>query len=148
MSETSEARKTKNDAHIERLVVEIKALRPDAELDIEKYATKLTYYKVSVVASKIVICHYVKSLYIIDTAEKVVKLKYLTKAEAEAAIKEVLPEAEAKFEMCRKAYNKMEQELGFSKSYSYDGDTHGIYNEYESISFDLKGFYFEFRIED
>ncbi len=148
MPETPEERNERIATAIGKLVVDILSVKPEAEIITGKYKTEIAHYTVSVVGSEVQVERHKRSLYVKDDFRNIVKNYYLTKAEATAAIMEVLPEAQAKFKVCAEAISKLESELGFIKSYNYDGDTHGIYNEYESISFELKGFRFQFRLEN
>lgn len=132
---------------INRLILEIKTTNPSAEIIEREYSSELVYYTVRVVASKIKVSKETRSLYIKDNATKLLKNKFLTKNDAENAIKLVLPKALEHFNTCLKEYQELAKRLNFSLGFNYDGDTHGIYNEYEYISFELEGFYFQFKID-
>ena len=132
---------------IDQLEQQIKTINPNAEFIKTEYSTKLVYYTVSVIASKIKTSKQVRDLYIKDDALKLLNGKYLTKLDAENAIKEVILEAENKFNDCLEAFIKLERSMGFIVGFNYDGDSHGIYNEYQYISFKLKGFDFQFQID-
>lgn len=133
---------------IKSLSEEIKALKPQAEIIEGKYTTKLNYYFASVVNGKIKISKEDRSLYIKDKAENVIKGKFLTENEARQAISEVMPLALDKFKACKDAYFKLCSEMQFNVGFNYDGDTHGIYNEYEYISFKIGEFSFQFPIDN
>jgi len=145
--ETPEQRTQRHKETINQLVEDIKKINPNAELITGQYVTELVYYTVSVVKSKIKVEKNRRSLYIKDDASKLLNYRYLTKQDAESAIKAVMPMAQQKFETCLQAYKKLANELGFYLSYNYDGDTHGIYDEYEYIGFTMDGFNFQFIIE-
>ncbi len=73
--------------------------------------------------------------------------KYLTKQEATDAISKVFLISKERFDLCLKKHHELCNEMAFSIGFNYDGDTHGIYNEYEYISFKLHGFDFQFPID-
>lgn len=145
-SETNEQRLQRRDASIAKVVSDLKALAPNIEIVGSEKFPSFNYYSVSVVKSVIVISKNQRSIYMNDTAAKIVKGKYLTKDDAKAAISKVMPQANEKFKSCLDAHRKLSQEMGFSTGFNYDGDTHGIYNEYDYISFDMDGFHFQFEI--
>lgn len=107
---------------------------------------KREYYTVSVVKSKVKIKKESKEIKS-DKVELFNQSHYLTEAQARMAINDVLPEALKKFNQCKEAYLKLHKELEFSSGLNYDGDTHGIYNEYEYISFKMEGFSFQFELD-
>lgn len=141
MSETPEQRNERFAKNRATVLAEIKRLNPDAEAT----ETKFIYYTVSVIQSKIVVEKNERNIYGNDTVN-ILKDKYLTEKDAKDAILKVLPDAKAKYEACLSAYVKLRQDMGFSIGNSYDGDTYGIYNEYEYIYFKMDGFSFEFEI--
>lgn len=132
----------------EWVISELKRLRPDAEFVVGKWVTDLVYYTVAVVKGEIKVERNTRGIYIKDDPEKLARNRYLTQAEAKNAIEAVLPEARAKFEQCLTEYRALTSKLGFSIGYNVDGDTHGIYNEYEYISFKIGEFSFTFEIEN
>jgi hypothetical protein len=69
---------------------------------------------------------------------------YATKEEAIAAIREVLPKAEAKVANIKQRLKLLEEELGFELDYTMLGDTHGIYEDHMDIDFTMDGFSFSF----
>lgn len=105
-----------------------------------------TYYTVSVVKSKIKVSKNQKQIRS-DSVDKFEKSHYLTEAQALQAINDVLPEAEKHFNNCLAKYRELTKELNFSIGFNYDGDTHGIYNEYDYISFTMGKFNFQFEMD-
>jgi hypothetical protein len=130
------------------IVEDLRRLRPEVEIVIGKYKSEIVYYTVSVVKSKVKIEKNTRSIYIKDIPEKLIKERFLTKEQAQAAIETVLPRAKEKFEKCLEAHRTLCKELGFSTGFSYDGDTYGIYDEYDYICFKLEGFDFQFEINN
>lgn len=125
---------------------EVMRLRPDTELQVNQYTTDLVYYSASVIKGKIDIRRDTRGIYLNAEPAKLVKCGFRTELEARNAINEVMPKALRHYEDCLKAYRELTTKMGFSVGYNYDGDTHGIYNEYEYISFKLDGFNFQFEI--
>lgn len=148
MSETPEQRTQRIKETIEKTVAEVKAARPDAEFIVGKYTTEMVYYTVSVIKSEIKVEKNTISLTSKYTSDQLLKRTYLTKAEAQSAIGEVMPKAQAHFNNCLALYRKLTQEMGFYMGFNYEGDTHGIYDEYEYISFVMDGFNFQFKVRD
>ena len=72
---------------------------------------------------------------------------FLTEEAAKQAITKHLAGAQAKFEKCLKALNRVQKLLNFDASYAVTGDTHGI-EDYPTISFNEGGFYFTFIIRE
>lgn len=126
---------------------EMLRLRPDTELSVNKYTTDLVYYSASVVKGKIVIGRDTRGIYLNADPAKLVKCGFRTELEARNAINEVMPKALRHYEECLNAYRELTSKMGFSVGHNYDGDTHGIYNEYSYISFSLDGFNFQFNID-
>jgi hypothetical protein len=116
--------------------------------DVTFKNNKLIYYTVSVVRGEIVISENERSIYIKDNPENLIKDKFLTKKDAENAISPVFLKAKIKFKKCLDKLNDLKNELGFYISYTYEGDTHGIHDEYQYISFKIDGFDFSFEIGD
>lgn len=141
MSETSEQRNERFAKNRAAVLAEIKRLNPDAEAN----ETKFIYYEVSVVRSKVVVSKNERHIYGNNTVD-ILKNKHLTEKDARDAILKVLPNAKEKFEACLRAFIELRQNMGFSIGNNYDGDTYGIYNEYEYMSFKMDGFYFQFEI--
>lgn len=108
---------------------------------------KRTYYTVSVIKSKIKVSKDEKNVRS-DSLDKFERAHFLTESQARQAINDVLPRAEEHFKKCLEGYKKITSENKFYIGFNYDGDTHGIYNEYEYISFKLDGFDFQFEIEN
>lgn len=106
---------------------------------------KRTYYTVSHVKSKIKVTKNEKQIRS-DSVDKFERSHYLTEAQARQAINDVLPRAEQHFKKCLESYRKLTSELNFCIGFNYDGDTYGIYNEYDYISFKMDGFSFQFEI--
>lgn len=140
-------------ARRELIVNKIKELNPDAEFNTGKYSIELIHYSVTVICSKVTVTKETKTIYsypqssIDDIANKMTKNVYLTKNAALDAINAVMPKAKSHFENCLKEFRDLKTRLSFSVGFNYDGDTHGIYNEYEYISFKLDGFDFQFILE-
>lgn len=107
---------------------------------------KRTYYTVSLIKSKVAVGKNEKSIRS-DSVDKFERSYYLTEAQAKQAINDVLPRAEQHFKTCLENYRKLANDLNFYVGFNYDGDTHGIYNEYEYISFKMDGFSFQFEID-
>lgn len=133
---------------IENLVDKIKQINPNAQFDKRQYATDLIYYTVSVVKGKVKTNKETRSLYIKDDAVKLLKGKFLSEDDAKKSIGVVLPFALEKFDACKEAYFSLCKQNQFNVGFNYDGDSHGIYNEYDYISFTLDGFSFQFAIGD
>lgn len=126
---------------------EVMRLRPDTELQVNQYTTDLVYYSVSVIKGKIKVSRDTRSIYLNAEPAKLVKYGFRTELEARNAINEVMPKALRHYEDCLNAYRELTSKMGFSVGHNYDGDTHGIYNEYDYISFSLDGFNFQFEID-
>jgi hypothetical protein len=107
-----------------------------------------TYFVPSVVKGKVRISKESSTFVRSDKVNEWEKGRYLTEEAAKAAIEKALPMALEKFILCQEKHNALCRELGFSLGFNYDGDSHGIYNEYQYISFTLDGFSFQFPIED
>lgn len=116
---------------------------------VEKNWTWLTreYYIPSVVNGKVVASKYDNKSVRSDKVDEWGAGRYLTKEAAKEAISLVLPKAKGKFLACQEAHQKVCSEMGFGVGYTYDGDTHGIYDEYQYISFTMDGFNFQFPID-
>lgn len=108
---------------------------------------KRTYYTVSHIKSKIVVSKQESNMVRSDKLSQWEKNHYLTEAQAKQAINDVLPKAEEHFNTCLQKHKELTKELGFSIGYNYEGDSHGIYDEYQYISFKMEGFDFNFEIE-
>lgn len=108
--------------------------------------TEMTYYTACVEQSKIKINKETKKAK--NTHATLSANQYATEAEARAAINEVLPKAKEKFLACQKALRDLSFNMNFAQGHSYEGDTYGIYNEHDYISFDMDGFYFSFINQD
>jgi hypothetical protein len=126
---------------------EMVRLCPNVEFEVNKYTTDLVYYSASVVKGKIVITRDTKGIYLNSEPAKALKQGYRTELEARNAINEIMPKAKAHFLDCLTQYRELTNRLNFGVGYNYDGDTHGIYNEYQYISFNLGEFNFSFEIE-
>lgn len=143
MSETVEQRNLRFAENRAKVVAKVKSLNPDAIVNENGFI----HYTVSVVKSKVVTEKHTRHIYGNDTGDNMrADTYYFTQKDAENAIMQVMPEAKEKFEKCLDAYTKLTQDLGFSKGFSYSGDTHGIYNEYDYIYFKIKGFNFQFEV--
>lgn len=102
------------------------------------------------------IIHYVPSVYMSEIVIEPRKITwrserlnnttslFMDKNSAHRAISEVLPKAKEKFSKCSIALSKLHEELGFHSGDSYEGDTHGTYNDHSHISFSMDGFSFSF----
>lgn len=134
------------DDAVAKVVSDLKSINPNIEITSGR-SPKFYYYTASVVKSKIVVQKHDRNIYMKDMASKIIKDKFLTADDAKAAIAKVMPKAHEKYSSCLAAYRELVKNMGFSIGYNYDGDTYGIYNEYDYISFDLDGFHFQFEIE-
>jgi hypothetical protein len=105
-----------------------------------------TYFIPQVLGSEVKISKHTAMFVRSDKVEQWEKGKYLSKEDAKNAIEAVLPRAKDKFKACLEAYNKTCQDGQFSVGFNYDGDTQGIYDEYEYICFKMEGFNFQFKI--
>lgn len=72
--------------------------------------------------------------------------RFTTKDDAISEIKKVLPKAEEKFSRCLNALKALQEEMDFSSGDTYEGDTHGTYNDHSYISFKMDGFNFSFEV--
>lgn len=133
---------------VERIASEIERLAPTAEIVRGKYTTELIFYNVSVVNGKIVTSKETRTIYIKSDAAKLLSNRYLSRAQAEEAVTKVMPKAQEHFKNIVKAYKDLASSMGFTIGYTYEGDTHGIYDEYQYISFDLDGFHFTFAFNE
>lgn len=139
-------------ARREAIVKAIKELRPDAEIGGGKFTQSLVYYTVCVHKSQIKVGKEERNIFswpdhtVEEAAKILTSNRFLTKAEARNAIEAVLPKAQEHFQACLKKYQEAMSSLNFSVGYTYDGDTHGIYDEYEYINFKMDGFDFEFEM--
>lgn len=127
---------------------EVMRLRPDTELSVNKYTTDLVYYTVSVIKGKIKVNRDTRGIYLNCEPSKLVKYFYRTELEARQAIEAVMPKAVEHFKQCLNAYRELTTKMGFNVGHNYDGDTHGIYNEYDYVSFKLDEFNFQFPINE
>lgn len=127
---------------------EMLKLCSDCEFKQNAYTTELVYYSVSVVKGEIKVVRKTRNIYLKDDPTKLVKYGYRTEKEALNAINEVMPKALNHFKDCLQAYRELTNKMSFSVGHSYEGDTYGIYNEYDYISFKHDGFNFEFVLND
>ena len=109
------------------------------------YLTR-TYYTASVVNGEITTSKHENRSVRSDKVEQWESGKFITKEAAREAIKVVLPKAKEKFLVCQDKLRGLCAEMGFDVGFNYDGDSYGIYNEYEYISFNMNGFDFQFPI--
>lgn len=128
-----------------KVVNDLKILVPNIEI-IEGLCPSFNYYTVSVVKSKITISKYNRAVYLNDIPENVIKDKYFSAHDAETAIELVMPHAKRKFSECLDAVMNLKRRMNFCVGFSYEGDTHGIYDDHQYISFDLDGFSFSFEM--
>jgi hypothetical protein len=104
------------------------------------------YYIPSVVKNKVTVSKNKKNI----RSDKVAlfdRTHCTTEAQARLAINDVMPQAEAHFKECKQKYLDLLKSLQFSVGFNYEGDTHGIYNEYEYISFKMNSFAFQFSLD-
>ena len=101
-----------------------------------------TYYTAYVYMGKIEIS---KSKAQYKSNESIPLTRFTSKDDAILAIKKVYPLAEEKFLKCSQALTKLHTELDFLSGDTYEGDTHGTYNDHSYISFKMNGFKFSFE---
>lgn len=130
------------------IVDEMLRLRPDTEFKQNTYTTDLVYYSVSVIKGKVKVSKDTRGIYLNADPAKLVAYGFRTELEARNSINAVMPKALQRYQEYLDAYRELTTRMGFSVGHNYDGDTHGIYNEYNYISFSLEGFHFQFEIED
>lgn len=70
-----------------------------------------------------------------------------TKEQENERLKPILKKAIDKFNECEQAFLKLQRELEFNVDFSMFGDTYGIYESYQYISFDIEGVYCKFKID-
>ena len=75
------------------------------------------------------------------------KNHYISKEQAIEATKHLLPLADEKSNKVIKAYYDLHKELNFESGYHYEGDSYGIYNEYEYIRFKIENVEFTYTID-
>ena len=75
------------------------------------------------------------------------KNNYISKEQAIEATKHLLQLAKEKSSKVIKAYHDLHKELDFESSYHYEGDSYGIYNEYEYIRFKIENVEFTYTID-
>jgi hypothetical protein len=148
MSETYEERQARFAKEIQSLKQAYKDLVPNIQFTDSDLDPKMIYYFATVSKGKVVISKETRSLYKTDKPENVIKGKYFNKLDAENAIKEVLPKAQEHFRVCRDALHELQAKLNFYVSYTMEGDTYGIHDEYQYIAFQMDGFRFEFKMEN
>lgn len=134
------------DNKIKEIVCDIKKIRPDVEFSGSEKSPQLVHYTVSFIKNGPVVTKNSINIYSKTIPEKIVSGKYLTEKEAMDSFNKVLPIAVNKFNTCKSALSKLTTELNFSVGFHYDGDCYGIYNEYDYISFEIDGFYFQFEL--
>jgi hypothetical protein len=106
---------------------------------------KREYFIPSVVRSKIIIRKYDKDVKS-DKLDLFNNNHYTSENQAKIAINDLMSLALEKFELCKKELKELENRLLFYKGYNYDGDSFGIYNEYEYISFTIQNINFQFEL--
>lgn len=72
---------------------------------------------------------------------------YLTRHDANNAIKPHIELAKSKFRICSSTLNELQKSLGFEVCHVVEGDTHGI-TDYMSIDFKHAGFDFSFELSE
>lgn len=77
--------------------------------------------------------------------QKIPAGRFLTKEDAINAINKVMPKAQHKFSECSHALNELKNKMDFESGDTYEGDTHGTYNDHSFIRFQMDGFYFSFE---
>ena len=73
---------------------------------------------------------------------------YMTEKDANESLKETLKKAKEKFEICKELLNKIQSENDFIVDYTMEGDTHGIYEDYLHITFNIDGTFCKFELND
>lgn len=107
------------------------------------WLTRDAYYP-SVIKGEIKINKETSSYVRSDKVEQWEKSHYTTEEDAKSAISNILPLAITEFNRRKELYDS----LGFSIGFNFDGDYHGIYNEYYYISFQLEGLSFQFELNN
>lgn len=130
------------------LIRSVLQVRPDVTFRMTKHCVYFTQYRPSVRKSLIVFDKSERSVYKSTHPEHILNMKYLTELEAREVIAPVYIKAIEKFKECIAAKQELHARLGFNSGVNYDGDVHGIYNEYEYVSFEMDGFHFEFDESD
>lgn len=75
------------------------------------------------------------------------KNHYISKEQAIEATKHLLPLADERSTKIINAYNDLHKVLDFESGFHYEGDSHGIYDEYEYISFKIENVEFTYTID-
>lgn len=140
--EEKNARLKMIDSKTDEIINKIKEIRPDVVFE----NNKLIYYIPYVNRGQLILSKQDRPIYIKDDPVKLARGKFFTKKEATDAITPSFDLAKIKFKNCLDRFNALKNELEFSVSYTYDGDTHGIFDEYSYISFKIDGFDFSFEI--
>lgn len=73
---------------------------------------------------------------------------HTTKEAVIESLKPILSKAKEKFEICKELLNKIQDENDFNVDYTMEGDTHGIYEDYLHISFNIDGVFCKFMLNN
>lgn len=141
--ESSEEREQRFRALRESIVAQLLVKYPDITFDRHKYGVDIVYYVVSYSDGAVRTRRRTRSIY---TTVPNLDSYFLTKSRAVAAITEYVPAAVEKFQRCVSALDALKASLGFDVSYVVEGDTHGVDDDYQYLSFEMGGFSFVFRI--
>ena len=72
----------------------------------------------------------------------------ITETAVKEKLKPILEKAEKKFDKINKIFTKLLTDEDCDISYTMNGDTYGIYEDYMYISFNIEGVFCKFRIEE
>jgi hypothetical protein len=81
-----------------------------------------------------------------DKSDLFLKNYNTNKEELVEKLKPILVKADEKFEICKAAFFKSQEELDFDVDYTMLGDTYGIYKDYMYISFKIDGVFCRFEL--
>lgn len=104
------------------------------------------YYTISFLNRKAIVRKHKKQIRS-NKEDLFLKNHYISKKQAIKATKHLLPLAGEKYSKVIKAYHDLHKELDFESGYHYEGDSYGIYNEYEYIRFKIENVEFTYTID-
>ena len=130
------------------VMAEVLKANPNVQFKTDRKIAWFYYYMPSVKKSNIVVNKIKRDIYSSTTAKCILAHKYMTDKEAREAITHSIPKAIEKFKECLKAKQELQAKLGFESGFYYEGDSYGIEDEYDCISFDMDGFHFQFNESD
>lgn len=70
-----------------------------------------------------------------------------TPEEAYNSFKKALDESVVQFKTIQEELKQLQDKLKFSISYAMEGDTHGIYEDYQCIEIKIRNYYFIYKID-